>query len=290
MRYVTLILMTAILFILIFTSLSSPLKIYMEHSMKIETVNRNELSGISRFTKQHSDLKKKVDSLTKSKFAEPTEWGEAVTGVIHKMTTEEKVVALTFDACGGEWGSGYDEALIDYLISEDIHATLFINSRWIDTNLEQFLYLASLDQFQIENHGTEHRPLSVNGGIAWGIKGTASVEEVISEVMTNYEKILSLTGHAPRYFRSGTAYYDEVSVAIVEEMGMKVINYDILGDAGATFSASQVRDSLLRSQPGSIALLHMNQPSKGTAEGVKMAVPLLKEQGFRFVTLNEGFQ
>ncbi|WP_245712527.1 polysaccharide deacetylase family protein [Anaerobacillus alkalilacustris] len=235
-------------------------------------------------------LEEKIIQINAQQYPEPKQWGENVSGVIHRLPTMEKVIALTFDACGGAWGSDYDEELINFLVDEEIPATLFINSRWIDNNMEQFLYLANLKQFQIENHGTNHRPLSIKGGTAWGINATSSVHEVIDEVINNYKKIYELTGQKARYFRSGTAYYDEIAVQIVEDLGMEVVNYDILGDAGATYSANQVKEALLSSKPGSIALLHMNQPSKGTAEGVKLAIPLLKEQGFTFVTLDEGFK
>ncbi len=242
------------------------------------------------FLKTADDLMEKVKLIMENQYPKPIRWGESVNGVIQKIDTDEKVIALTFDACGGDFGSGYDKELINFLIDEGIPATLFINSRWIEANLEQFHYLASVDIFQIENHGTEHRPLSVNGGTAWGIQGTTSVEEVVTEVITNYKMIKELTGHEARYFRSGTAFYDDVAVQIVTDLGMKVVNYDILGDAGATFSASQVRNALLRANPGSIALLHMNQPSSGTAAGVKVAIPKLREQGFTFVTLEQGFK
>lgn len=257
-------------------------------------VSSNPSTPNSDFLRLNNDettnFEKMISKIRKTNYSSPTEWGESVSGVIDRIPTNENVIALTFDACGGEWGSGYDQELIDYLVTENIPATLFINSRWIDANLEEFLYLASLEQFQIENHGTEHRPLSVTGQTAWGIKGTTSVEEVLSEVTTNHLKIIELTGHTPKYFRSGTAYYDEIAVKIVESLGMKVINFDILGDAGATYSPKQVKEALLKAKSGSIALLHMNQPTKGTAEGVKLAVPLLKEQGFQFVTLDEGFK
>lgn len=294
MRRIILIMTVLVLFFTItifFKEKEQPIKLGNDHT-KLEIHNfSRDLVSPPRFS---SDLYQSITilDLTKIKntdYRKPIEWGENVTGVIRKIPTDEKIIALTFDACGGEWGSGYDDDLIDYLIAENIPATLFINSRWIDTNLDKFLYLSSLEQFQIENHGTEHRPLSVNGLTAWGIKGTSSVEEVVEEVISNYEKIKKLTGHSSKYFRSGTAFYDEVAVKIVNELGMNVVNYDILGDAGATFSAQQVKDSLLNSKPGSIALLHMNQPKKETAAGVKMAVPLLREKGFTFVTLDEGF-
>ena len=47
---------------------------------------------------------------------EPTEWGEKVNGVVNKINTKEKIISLTFDACGGKYGSDYDNDLIQYLI------------------------------------------------------------------------------------------------------------------------------------------------------------------------------
>ncbi len=215
------------------------------------------------------------------------EWGEQVSGVKNRLHTTDQVIALTFDACGGIYGNGFDEELIEFLRQERIPATLFINYRWIEENTEQFIDLSEDELFRIENHGTAHLPLSIHGRGAWGIDGTSSVEEVIDEVMINQEKIIEITGDIPRFFRSGTAYYDDIAVEIVENLGLTVVNYDILGDAGATYSSNQVKNALLQSERGSIPLLHMNQPESGTAEGVKQAVPLLKEQGFEFVHIHD---
>ncbi|UTR15724.1 polysaccharide deacetylase family protein [Salipaludibacillus sp. LMS25] len=216
---------------------------------------------------------------------EPTEWGEHISGVKNRIDTEEKIIALTFDACGGAWGEKYDEVLINFLKEEDIPATLFINARWIAANKEAFMMLAEEPLFSIQNHGTQHLPLSVSGKTAWGIEGTASVEEIIHEIMDNQSLIYELTGHSPAFFRSGTAHYDDLAVQITQELGLTIVNYDVLGDAGATYSATEVEEALLTVGPGSIPLLHMNQPTSGTAEGVMAAIPQLKERGFTFVHL-----
>lgn len=220
-------------------------------------------------------------------YREPSEWGEFVTGVKTRFETNRKEIALTFDACGGPNGSGFDQRLVNFLREERIPATLFINKRWIINNEELFLQLAKDPLFQIENHGTEHLPLSVSGGEAWGIPATTSPEEVYEEIMNNHETVKELTGRKMTLFRSGTAYYDEVAVELAKELGYQVVNFDVLGDAGATFSAEQVKNALLTARPGSIALLHMNQPASGTAEGVVQAIPLLKEKGFEFVLLKD---
>lgn len=217
----------------------------------------------------------------------PTEWGENVTGVKNRFNTSKKQIALTFDACGGNYGSGYDAELIAFLQAESIPATLFVNERWILENEDIFMELAKNPLFQIENHGTAHAPLSVNGGEAWGIAATSSPEEVVAEIMENHQTVADLTGREMTLFRSGTAFYDEVAVELANALGYEVVNFDILGDAGATYSSEQVKNVLLSAQAGSIALLHMNQPSSGTAQGVKQAVPLLQKDGFEFVQLQE---
>lgn len=231
------------------------------------------------FTKFHIDFTNYDQS--------PQEWGEKVTGVKQRFKTTDKKIALTFDACGGPYGSDYDEALISFLIENEIPATLFVNERWIHENKELFLELAQHPLFQIENHGTEHKPLSVSGQSAWGIEGTTSPEEVYHEIMSNHDTVRELTGIEMTLFRSGTAYYDEIAVQLAQELGYDVVNFDILGDAGATFTSAQVKQALLSAKPGSIVLLHMNQPQSGTAEGVKQAIPILLEQGYEFVLLKD---
>jgi peptidoglycan/xylan/chitin deacetylase (PgdA/CDA1 family) len=207
--------------------------------------------------------------------------------VVSRLPTSDRVVALTLDACGGRTGSGYDAELIKTLRRKRVPATLFVNARWIEANPGTFQRLAADPLFEIANHGTAHRPLSVNGRSAYGIAGTSSVADVVKEVAVNQQLITKLAGTAPAFFRSGTAYYDDVAVRIVNDLGLQVINFNVLGDAGATYSAPQVADAMLSSKPGSIILAHMNRPDSGTAEGIAAALPKLRRRGFRFVRLSE---
>lgn len=220
---------------------------------------------------------------------EPVEWGEEVTGVKTRIQTEDKEIALTFDACYSPHDYSVDHELINFLITEEIPATLFINEQWIKINKEIFLNLADNPLFQIENHGTNHYPLSVDGGEAWGIPATTSPQEVFEEIMGNHNIVKRLTGQEMTLFRSGTAFYDEVAVEIANALNYEVVNFDILGDAGATYLSEQVKNALLQAQAGSIALMHMNHPESGTASGIKKAIPILLERGYTFVLL-EGKQ
>ena len=73
----------------------------------------------------------KSEIINRYQGVQPTTWGENVPGVLTNIATEEKLVALTFDACDGTPGS-FDQELIDFLIAEEIPATLFIGGQWIE--------------------------------------------------------------------------------------------------------------------------------------------------------------
>lgn len=218
--------------------------------------------------------------------ATPTVWGENVEGVVTQIDTRDKVVALTFDACDGTPDS-YDEALIDFLIEEEIPATLFINAQWIEENTDIFTTLADNPLFEIANHGYYHKPLSTEGESAYGIMGTENVEEVFDEIYKNQKLIQDITNETPNYFRSGTAYYDDVAVEIIESLGLKAVNYNVLGDAGGTFNESQIVSSFKTAKEGSIFLFHMNKPQSDISSGVKEGVQMLRDKGYDFVQLGE---
>ena len=223
-----------------------------------------------------------------SRFANerPRTWGMEPEGTLTRAKDAGKVVALTFDACDGR-KNGYDKALIDWLIENKIPVTLFVNARWIDAHRALFLELAANPLFEIGNHGTRHRPLSVTGKSAYGIRGTANVGEAFDEVEGNAEKIEALTGKRPLFFRSGTAHYDDVAARLVQTMGYGIAGFAVNGDDGATVPARTVKRNLLSVRGGDVVLCHMNHPGSGTFPGIKQAVPILKERGFRFVTLSE---
>ena len=217
----------------------------------------------------------------------PTEWGLRVSGVITELPEGERATALTFDACGGPGGNGYDADLIDFLRERKVPATLFLNARWIDANPDVFEHLASDGLFEIGNHGTVHRPLSVTGRSAYGIAGTGGVGEVYDEVVGNAHKLTGLLGHPPRFFRSGTAHYDDVAARVVADLGERVVGFSVNGDGGATLPAPEVRQEVASAPPGAVVIGHMNRPGGGTAPGVAAALPGLLAAGRRFVRLSD---
>lgn len=214
------------------------------------------------------------------------QWGMDIPGIKTRLATQEKVIALTLDACGrSSKNKEYDQKLIDYLIRRKIPATLFFSGRWIDHHKQLALQLAKNPLFEIENHGLKHKPLSIDGKSAYGIAGTRNAKEAKKEIEKNGDKVASLVGHQPRFFRSGTAHCDEAGVKIANELGYQVVNFTINGDFGATASKEKIVKNFLSAKPGAIIICHMNHPEGQTAEGVMAAIPLLEKSGYRFVLL-----
>lgn len=211
----------------------------------------------------------------------PTQWGTSLPGIAATFAASGRQLALTFDACPG----ACDDALLATLERNAVPALLFLNSRWIDAHPGRAEQLAANPLFEIGNHGTRHVPLSVTGRSAYGIGGTRSAEEVVTEVWSNHMRIAALTGKPPTWFRSGTAHYDDVGVAIVDELGERPLGFTVGADNGATASAAQVRSEIAGAAPGSVVLAHMNHPESGTAAGVGDAITALRSAGWEFVSL-----
>src|SRR5690606_21618629 len=110
------------------------------------------------------------------------------------------------DACGGPNGIGFDNDLLEFLVTEDVPATLCLNKRWIDANRGLVVRWAEGALFDLANHGTEHRPLSVEARSAYGRTGTADPAGVFDEVLLNPPPITAPPGQAPADCRSGAAH------------------------------------------------------------------------------------
>jgi peptidoglycan/xylan/chitin deacetylase (PgdA/CDA1 family) len=238
------------------------------------------------YTADYQGLKDKICKQFKN--AKPVQFGEFIKGVKTKIDTKEKLIALTFDACGGR-ASGYNAELIKFLRREKIPATLFVTGTWIDSNKKIFAELAFDTLFEIENHGLQHRLCSVNGASVFGISGTKNPAEVVDEMELNAMKIEQLTGKRPKFFRSATAYTDDVCVKIAGELCMQIVSYSVLsGDAVPNSPANVISENILNNvKPGSIVIMHFNHPAWKEKDALEIVIPKLREKGYKFIRLRD---
>ncbi len=198
--------------------------------------------------------------------------------------TQNKVAALTLDACGG----AFDEDLIQLLIARKIPATIFATKRWIDRNPRGVaMLLAHRELFEIEDHGANHVPAVIGAGRrVYGILGQPDVAHLVSEVNGGAEAIAQISGNTPRWYRGATAEYDAASIAVIKSLGYQIAGFSLNADAGATLGRREIVARLKAARPGDIIIAHMNKPNSDTAEGLADGLAWMLAHGFRFVTLN----
>ena len=82
---------------------------------------------------------------------------------------------------------------------------------------------------------------------------------------------------------------DAASLAGVAEQGHYAIQWDMVtGDPDPHRSAKAIAETILgKAHPGAIIVAHANGRGRHTAEALALAIPKLKEEGYRFVTVSE---
>lgn len=196
-----------------------------------------------------------------------------------------KRIALTLDACSGQ----YDADLIDFLVSHRIPATIFATKRWLDKNpLGLSVIKQHLDLFDVEDHGANHIPAIIGAGkTIYGIPGEPDILHLRREVEAGASAVEAATGIAPHWYRGATAEYDAQSVKEIEKLGYKIAGFSVNADAGATSSKLAIEKKLARIKEGDVIIAHMNKPASDSAEGLSAGLTHLLKNGFVFVRLDQ---
>jgi peptidoglycan/xylan/chitin deacetylase (PgdA/CDA1 family) len=169
-------------------------------------------------------------------------------------------VALTFDLCPVRGGSGYDQALIDYLIEHQIPATFFLSGKWIAKHDEQVKTLLQTPFFELGTHGDIHAHLPLH-----------TAEEQKQEILGPVRLVKAKYGQQTSLFRPPYGEYNDETVQMVNALGLKFILWNVVsGDPDPTLSATQIEDRLAkRTRNGSIIVMHANGRGKHTREVVE---------------------
>ncbi len=119
------------------------------------------------------------------------------------------VVAVTLDACPGD----FDARIATALVESGIPATIFATDLWLRRNPAGLaLLLAHRDLFGIENHGELHIPPILGRRTIYGIPVAGDLATVRREVTAGAAAIDAVTGVAPRWYRAATGYYSPAAI------------------------------------------------------------------------------
>ena len=190
---------------------------------------------------------------------------------IYCVQTEEKVVALTFDAA---WGNEDTQQLIDILGQYQISATFFIVGDWVEKYPESVRALAAAGH-SIQNHSDTHPYLT-----------QCSPQEITDQLNACNDKIEAITGTRPTLIRPPYGDYDDTVVTTVRSMGMEPIQWDVDSLDWKELSAGEITQRVTsRVQPGSIVLFH--NAALHTPEALPAIIQTLLQEGYTFLPVSQ---
>ena len=190
---------------------------------------------------------------------------------VYGVDTEEKVVALTFDAA---WGADKTQGILDTLEKHGVGGTFFLVGFWIDKYPDMVKKIAE-SGCDIGNHSKEHLNMS-----------TLSREKIHSELDYVNEKVKELTGVQPKFFRPPFGDYNNTLLEVVEEKNMIGIQWTVDSLDWKGLSATEILSRVTSGvKNGSIILFHNN--SDNILEALPLVIANLKNQGYKMVTLSE---
>jgi peptidoglycan/xylan/chitin deacetylase (PgdA/CDA1 family) len=196
----------------------------------------------------------------------------------------QRVLALTFDACPG----AFDMRIASMLVSDCIPATIFVTALWMRCNPEGLkLLLAHPDLFSLQNHGERHIPPVLGNRTIFGIRAAGDLATIRTEVENGAHAIEEATGIAPRWYRAAAGFYTPSVIPEVEAMGFAIGGYSFSADAGASLPAKQVAARLAAAKSGDVIVAHINQPLRPSGAGVAAGLRELRCQSATFVRLDQ---
>lgn len=203
-------------------------------------------------------------------------------------TGELPKVALTFDAdmTNGmskqrQW---YDPKIIELLNEKEVPATFFLTGMWVETYPDAAKSLANNNLFEIESHSYQTKAFSQP---CYGLSVLKNEKEKTTAVKKARQTIKSVTGVSPTYFRFPGGCYQQKDLKLVNNLGLKAVQWDVVsGDAFAENASPIVNKTLEQTQNGSIVVFHLGGPNAPhTARALKEIIPKLREKGYQFTTV-----
>ena len=185
-----------------------------------------------------------------------------------------KYLALSFDD-GPNLTT--ESKMLDVLAKHDVPATFFVIGNNITKESAANMKRAVRQGCEIGNHSLSHPMMT-----------TMDEEQVKAEIEATSNKIREITGKRPKFFRPPyinvkPEMYDWIDLTFICGKGCE----DWVAEVGKEARRQGIIDN---AEPGAIYLLHDFEGNEATVEALDEAIPVLKEQGYVFVTVGQLFK
>lgn len=190
---------------------------------------------------------------------------------VYNVKTDEKKVALTFDAA---WGADKTENIIKILNENNVGGTFFLVGFWVDKypELVKKINDSGLD---IGNHSKNHLNMPK--------LSNDQMNEELDYVNSEVEKIIN---KKPKFFRAPFGDYSNEVIESAKNNGLQPIQWDVDSLDWKGISSREIINRVLsKVKNGSIILCHNN--SDHILEALPVLILELKNRGYKMVNLSD---
>ncbi|MED4956833.1 polysaccharide deacetylase family sporulation protein PdaB [Paenibacillus macerans] len=202
---------------------------------------------------------------------------ESAPSAIYSVSTNKKVIALTFDI---SWGDKRAEPILKVLKDKNVQkATFFLSAPWSKTHPE--LVKAIQQQgYEIGSHGYKH--VNYSG---------LTDEEIAQQISSAHAVLTEVTGQLPKLLRLPNGDFDKRVLKIAASQGYQVIQWDTDSQDWMNKGVRTIADRVVnKAHPGDIVLLHASDSVKQTHEALPIIIDELRKKGYEFVTVTDLLQ
>lgn len=192
---------------------------------------------------------------------------------IYSVETEEKKVALSFDAA---WGNEDTQRILDILKEYDIHVTFFMTGGWVEQYPDDVKKIKEAGH-DLGNHSENHKNMS-----------QLSDDECRQELLKVHEKVKALTGVEMKLFRPPYGDYDDEVIKNVAVCGYYAIQWNVDSLDWKNYGVDSIVQTVTEHKDlknGSIILMHNG--AKYTADALPKVIEGLQAKGYEIVPISK---
>lgn len=183
---------------------------------------------------------------------------------IYNVKTNEKVVAISFDAA---WGADKTEKIMEILKEYNANATFFLVGFWVETYPEITKKIAE-NGFEIGTHSNTHPDMA-----------KLDANQMKLELETSVKILEDTTGKKVELFRPPYGSYNNTLIETCESLNLTTIQWDVDSLDWKGISAVDITTRILNKVfNGSIILCHNN--SDHILDALPMVLDRLQKRGY----------
>lgn len=190
---------------------------------------------------------------------------------VYNVDTEEKVLAISFDAA---WGRANTEGILDILDRYGVKTTFFLVGFWAEKHPDLVRELVSRGH-EIGNHSATHPHMA-----------SLSAAQIREELRKTSDLVESITGQPTTLFRPPYGEYNNLVVSISREEGYECVQWNVDSLDWKNLGTQNMITQCTRNvNPGDIVLFHND--SKYILEALPTILEYYIQAGYKIVPISQ---